>query len=79
MHMLRNNEQAKIRDIICPVHKRQSTRHHLFYFHAFLPVMNVLNHQLSQKLKLIGRDKFNHLINTLTVPLTCGLKLLFNR
>jgi hypothetical protein len=25
-----------------------------------------LNHYLFQKLKLIGRDKFNHLINTLT-------------
>jgi hypothetical protein len=27
----------------------------------------MLNHHLSQKLKLIERDKFNHLINTLTV------------
>jgi hypothetical protein len=27
----------------------------------------MLNHHLSQKLKLIGRDKFNHLINTLTL------------
>jgi hypothetical protein len=26
----------------------------------------MLNHHLSQKLKLIGRCKFNHLINTLT-------------
>ena len=26
----------------------------------------ILNYQLSQKLKLIGRDKFNHLINILT-------------
>jgi hypothetical protein len=26
----------------------------------------MLNHHLSQKLKLIGRGKFNHLINTLT-------------
>jgi hypothetical protein len=26
-----------------------------------------LNHYLSQKLKLIGRSKFNHLINTLKV------------
>jgi hypothetical protein len=25
----------------------------------------MLNHHLSQKLKLIGRGKFNHLINTL--------------
>jgi hypothetical protein len=27
----------------------------------------MLNHHLSQKLKLIGRSKFNHLINTLTM------------
>jgi hypothetical protein len=27
----------------------------------------MLNHHLSQKLKLIGRVKFNHLINTLTL------------
>ena len=27
----------------------------------------VLNHQVSQKLKLKKRDKFNYLINTLTV------------
>jgi hypothetical protein len=27
----------------------------------------MLNQHLSQKLKLIGRGKFNHLINTLTV------------
>jgi hypothetical protein len=27
----------------------------------------ILNHHLSQKLKFIGRDKFNHLINTSTV------------
>jgi hypothetical protein len=27
----------------------------------------MLNHQLSQKFKLKGKDKFNHLINTLTV------------
>jgi hypothetical protein len=26
----------------------------------------MLNHYLSQKLKLTGRGKFNHLINTLT-------------
>jgi hypothetical protein len=26
----------------------------------------LLNYQLSQKLKLIGKDKFNYLINTLT-------------
>jgi hypothetical protein len=26
----------------------------------------MLNYHLSQKLKLIGRGKFNHLINTLT-------------
>jgi hypothetical protein len=33
-----------------------------------------LNYHLSQKFKLIGRGKFNHLINTLIVPLTCELK-----
>jgi hypothetical protein len=27
----------------------------------------MLNHQLSQKLKRIERDKFNYLINTLTI------------
>ena len=45
-----------------------------FFFFFFL-----LNYQLSQKLKLIGRGKFNHLINILTLPLTCGFKLSFNR
>jgi hypothetical protein len=39
----------------------------------------VLNQHLFQKLKLIGRGKFNYLINTLTFPLTCGLGLPFNR
>jgi hypothetical protein len=38
-----------------------------------------VNHHLSQKLKLIGRDKFNHLINTLTLHLTCGFRLPFDR
>jgi hypothetical protein len=41
--------------------------------------LNVLNHNLSQKLKFIGMGKFNHLINTLTLSLTCRLKLPFNR
>jgi hypothetical protein len=27
----------------------------------------MLNHHFSKKLKLIGRDKFNHLTNTLTI------------
>jgi hypothetical protein len=27
----------------------------------------MFNYQLFQKLKLIGRDKFNHLIDTLTI------------
>jgi hypothetical protein len=27
----------------------------------------MLNHHLSQKLKQIGKSKFNHLINTLTI------------
>jgi hypothetical protein len=40
---------------------------------------NLLNYHLSHKLKLIGKSKFNHLINTLTFPLTCGLRLPFNR
>jgi hypothetical protein len=39
----------------------------------------VINYQLSQKLKLIGRFKFNYLIISLTLSLTCGFKLLFNR
>jgi hypothetical protein len=39
----------------------------------------LLNYQLSQKLKLIGKDKFNHLTITLTLSLTCELKLHFNR
>jgi hypothetical protein len=34
---------------------------------------------LFQKIKLIGNDKFNHLINILTLSITCGLKLSFNR
>jgi len=37
----------------------------------------MLNYRLSQKLKLIGRDKFNHLINTLTLLLMCEIKLPF--
>lgn len=37
----------------------------------------MLNYNLSQKLKLRGRDKFNHIINILALPLTCGLKLHF--
>jgi hypothetical protein len=42
----------------------------------FLTVLQVLlNHHLSQKLKLIERDKFNHLINTLTLSLAYGLRL----
>jgi len=39
----------------------------------------VLNHQLFQKFKRIGRNKFNHLINFLTRPLTYELKLTYNR
>jgi hypothetical protein len=34
---------------------------------------------LIQKLKLIVTCKFNHLINTLTLYLTCELKLSFNK
>jgi hypothetical protein len=30
----------------------------------------MLNHHLSQELKLIERGKFNHLINTLTLAIT---------
>jgi hypothetical protein len=33
----------------------------------------MLNHHLSQKLKLIGRGKFNHLINTLTFVMKCNM------
>jgi hypothetical protein len=39
----------------------------------------ILNYQLSQKLKLIGICKFNHLTITLILLLKCGLKLTFNR
>jgi hypothetical protein len=39
----------------------------------------MLNHQLSQKLTLIRRGKFIHLINILILPLTSGLRLPFNR
>jgi hypothetical protein len=42
-------------------------------------ISSLLNYQLSQKFKLIGRDKFNHLINTLTLFLMYELKLSFNR
>ena len=35
----------------------------------------MLNYQLSQKLKLLGNGKFNHLTIILTLPLTCGPKL----
>jgi hypothetical protein len=41
--------------------------------------INVLNHHSSEKLKVIGKSKFNHLINTLTLPLTFELKHFFNR
>lgn len=37
----------------------------------------MLNHNLSQKIKLIGNDQFNHLINTLTFSLMCEIKLHF--
>ena len=40
---------------------------------------SLLNYQLSQKFKLIKRGKFNYLTITLTLSLTCGLKLYFNR
>jgi hypothetical protein len=39
----------------------------------------MLTHHLSQKFNLIGRGKFNHLVNTLALPLTYELKLPFNR
>jgi hypothetical protein len=39
----------------------------------------MLKHHFSQNLKLIERDKFNHLIITLTLTLTCELKLSFNK
>ena len=39
----------------------------------------MINYHLSQKLKLIGRNKFNHLTITLTVPSFnfLGLEILF--
>jgi hypothetical protein len=36
------------------------------------------NYRLSQKLKLLGYGEFNYLTNILTLPLTCGLRLLLN-
>ena len=39
----------------------------------------VLNYQLSQKLKLLGHCEFNNLTISLTLPLTCGSKLPFNK
>ena len=36
------------------------------------------NYRLFQKLKLLGYGEFNHLINILTLPLMCGLKLPLN-
>ena len=39
----------------------------------------VLNYQLSQKLKLLENCEFNHLTISLTLPLTCGSKLPFNK
>ena len=38
----------------------------------------VRNYRLSQKLKLLGHGKFNHLTNILTLPLMCGLRLALN-
>ena len=39
----------------------------------------MLNYRLSQKLKLLGNGKFNHSTISLTLPLTCGLKLPLNK
>ena len=39
----------------------------------------ILNYQLSQKLKLLENGKFNHLTISLTLTLTCGLKLPLNK
>jgi hypothetical protein len=51
------------------------------FFSKFVWLIKMLvimsNHQLSQKFKLIEKGKFNHLINTLKLPLTYGLKLPF--
>ena len=44
-----------------------------------LRLLDLLNYQLFQKLKLIGKCRFNHLTITLTLPLTCELKLPFNK
>ena len=35
---------------------------------GFCDCILVLNYQLSQKLKVLGYDKFNHLINTSNTP-----------
>jgi hypothetical protein len=50
-------------------HKKERSKNH--WKNSYRPHVcsfdTMLNHYLSQKLKLIGRCKFNHLINTLTV------------
>jgi hypothetical protein len=38
----------------------------------------MLSHQLSQKLKLIRKNEFNHLINILNTFRTCEPKFLLN-
>ena len=54
----------------------------LFIFiitHYLINLRWLLYYYLFQKLKLIERCKFNYLINTLTLILTCGFKSPFNR
>ena len=42
-------------------------------------LISFLNYQLSQKLKLLGNDEFNHLTIILTLPLTYRPKLPLNK
>ena len=41
--------------------------------------LKLLNYRLSQKLKLLRNDEFNHLTISLTLFLTCGPKLSLNK
>ena len=50
----------------------------LYNFFSFLDILSslMLNYQLSQKLNLLGKCEFNHLIIIIIFLLTCGPKLL---
>ena len=50
-----------------------------FFFRLTKSTLVLLNYRLSQKFKLSGNGKFNHLTIILTLPLTCGPKLPLNK